>query len=283
MGKGRPCPQNEFLYPISEKIASFLPMVNPANHIVAVACEQPGLISRARQLAEVFRLPLAEGAGEEFRHLLVVTEQRLELRQTGKGAPGPIFTDFLAGAAQYRRKHGGGRDQAVAKAVGLRGKNLPFVFDATAGLGGDSFVLACLGCQVQMMERSPVIFALLEDGIKRAMADKEIGPLIRRRLTLTLGDSQKFLEGLTRNKPEVIYLDPMYPHREKNALAKKEMRTLRAIVGDDQDAHLLFRTALACGAKRVVVKRPRLAPPLDDREPDLVLPGKSSRFDVYFP
>ena len=258
-------------------------MANHSAHTVAVACQHPGLLSRARQLAEVFRLPLVENKGEEFRHLLVVTDQRLELRQTGKGAPGPIYTDFLAGAAQYRRKHGGGRNQAVAKAVGLRGKHLPFVLDATAGLGGDSFALACLGCQVQMLERSPVIFALLEDGIKRAMGDKEIGPLIRRRLKLTLGDSQKFLQTLQKNAPEVVYLDPMYPHREKNALAKKEMRTLRAIVGDDQDAHLLFRTALACGPKRVVVKRPRLAPALDDREPDLVLPGKSSRFDVYFP
>jgi len=258
-------------------------MVGPSAHNVAVACQHPGLLPRARQLAEVFRLRLAEADGEEFRHLLMVTEQRLELRQTGKGAPGPIFTDFLAGAAQYRRKHGGGRDQAVAKAVGLRGKHLPAVLDATAGLGGDSFVLACLGCQVQMVERSPVIFALLEDGIKRAMVDKEIGPLIRRRLKLTLGDSLKFLQTPQKNGPEVIYLDPMYPHREKNALAKKEMRILRAIVGDDQDAHHLFRTALLSGTNRVVVKRPRLAPPLDNREPDLVLPGKSSRFDVYFP
>jgi 16S rRNA (guanine1516-N2)-methyltransferase len=258
-------------------------MVRLPDNNVAVACQHPGLLSRARQLAEVFRLPLAEDEGAEFRHLLLLTDQRLELRQTGKGAPGPIFTDFLAGSAEYRRKHGGGRDQAVAKAVGLRGKHLPSVLDTTAGLGGDSFVLACLGCQVQMLERSPVIFALLEDGLKRAMGDKEIGPIIRRRLKLTLGDSLKFLQTPPKSRPEVIYLDPMYPHREKNALAKKEMRTLRAIVGDDQDAHALFRAALAYGAKRVVVKRPRLAPALADQEPDLVLPGKSSRFDVYFP
>lgn len=258
-------------------------MANTANHIVAVACEQPGLLFRARQLAELFHLPLAEAEGEEFRYLLLVTDQRLELRQAGKGAPGPIYADFLAGAAHYRRKHGGGRDQAVAKAVGVRGKHLPSVLDATAGLGGDSFVLACLGCQVRMFERAPVIFALLEDGIKRAMGDKELGPLIRRRLRLTLGDSRRFLQTLQKNIPEVVYLDPMYPHREKNALAKKEMRLLRALVGDDHDAEELFLVALACGAKRVVVKRPRLAPPLADREPDLLLAGKSSRFDVYFP
>ena len=253
----------------------------PAN--IAVAYDAAALRSRAQQLAEVFRLPLVEDSRDQYAYVLLLTEQRLELRQQSKGAPGPIYADFLSDSAQYRRKQGGGRDQAVARAVGVRGKQLPKVLDATAGLGGDSFVLACLGCDVQMFERSPVIFALLEDGLKRAMRDKEIGPIIRRRLKLTLGDSHKYLLTLKKNPPDVVYLDPMYPHRDKNALAKKELRILRAMVGDDQDAHELFRAALACGAKRVVVKRPRLASPLDNRKPDLVLPGKSSRFDVYFP
>lgn len=260
-------------------------MIRPTE-LVAVAFQHAALNSRARQLAEAFRLPLLEPetvADSGHQYLLMVTDQRLELRQLGKGAFGPIYTDFLAGASLFRRKHGGGRDQAVAKAVGLRGKQLPIVLDATAGLGGDGFVLACLGCKVQMLERSPVIFALLEDGLKRAMTDKQIGPIIRRRLKLTLGDSYKFLLALQKNVPDVVYLDPMYPHREKSALVKKEMRLLRAIVGDDQDAHLLFQAALACPVKRVVVKRPRHASPLDNREPDLILPGKSSRFDIYFP
>ena len=47
---------------------------------------------------------------------------------------------------------------------------------------------------------------------------------------------------------------------------------------------VLFAAALACGATRVVVKRPRLAPALQAAEAPPVttrLLGRSSRFDVY--
>ncbi len=38
----------------------------------------------------------------------------------------------------HRRKFGGGRGEAVAKAVGIKGDYLPDVVDATAGLGRDA-------------------------------------------------------------------------------------------------------------------------------------------------
>jgi hypothetical protein len=53
----------------------------------------------------------------------------------------------------HRRKFGGGRGEAVAKAVGIKGDYLPDVVDATAGLGRDAFVLASVGCRVRMLER----------------------------------------------------------------------------------------------------------------------------------
>ena len=36
--------------------------------------------------------------------------------------------------------------------------------------------------------------------------------------------------------PDVVYLDPMFPHREKSALVKKEMRVFQELVGADNDA-----------------------------------------------
>ncbi|MGL9773657.1 MAG: class I SAM-dependent methyltransferase [Sodalis sp. (in: enterobacteria)] len=60
-----------------------------------------------------------------------------------------------------------GAVKAVAKAVGIKGQGLPDVVDATAGLGRDAFVLACLGCRVQMFERHPVMAALLKNGLRR--------------------------------------------------------------------------------------------------------------------
>ena len=67
----------------------------------------------------------------------------------------------------HRRKFGGGRGEAVAKAVGIKGDYLPDVVDATAGLGRDAFVLASVGCRVRMLERNPVVAALLDDGRAR--------------------------------------------------------------------------------------------------------------------
>lgn len=107
--------------------------------------------------------------------------------------------------------------------------------DATAGLGRDAFVLAALGCQVQMLERNPVVAALLDDGLRRGYLDAEIGPWLRERLTLLHASSLTALVAI-EPRPEVVYLDPMYPHRQKSALVKKEMRVFQSLVGADNDA-----------------------------------------------
>lgn len=98
---------------------------------------------------------------------LVMTPQHLELRKRDEPKLGGIFVDFVGGAMAHRRKSGGGRGEAVAKAVGIKGDYLPDVVDATAGLGRDAFVLASVGCRVRMLERNPVVAALLDDGLTR--------------------------------------------------------------------------------------------------------------------
>jgi len=65
--------------------------------------------------------------------------------------------DFLSTKMKYRRQHGGGVKQLIAKAVGIKGKYRPTIIDVTAGLGKDAYVLASLGCTVHMLERSPII------------------------------------------------------------------------------------------------------------------------------
>ena len=84
-----------------------------------------------------------------------------------------------------------------------------------------------------------------------------------------------------RKRPEVVYLDPMYPHRTRAALVKKEMRALRRIVGEDQDSPGLLAAALGCARRRVVVKRPRRAPTLAGPEPDARIEAPNTRFDIY--
>ena len=79
-----------------------------------------------------------------------------------------IRADFRSPSVSYRRKQGGGRGQLIARAVGFKANHAPKVLDGTAGLGGDAFVLASLGCQVRMCERVPAVRALLQDGMLQA-------------------------------------------------------------------------------------------------------------------
>ncbi|HIJ78180.1 MAG: class I SAM-dependent methyltransferase [Desulfobulbaceae bacterium] len=250
-------------------------------HNTAVAASHDSLLPKAQALAAQLSLPLVEATCDDFPLLLMVTEQRIELQQIGPGAPGPLFVDFVCGAANYRRKHGGGRKQAIAKAAGLKKGLTPTLIDATAGLGRDAFVLAGLGCRVQLIERSPIIAALLQDGIDRAKADPGLTSIVTDNMTLTVGDSTKILHEWQAKKPDVIFIDPMYPHREKSALVKKEMRLIRMVVGDDQDSTTLLETALAVAGQRVVVKRPIQAPCLTGRAPSFTINCKKNRFDVY--
>ncbi|RWS36666.1 16S rRNA (guanine(1516)-N(2))-methyltransferase, partial [Erwinia amylovora] len=112
---------------------------------------------------------------------------------------------------------------------------LPDVVDATAGLGRDAFVLAALGCRGRMLERKPGVAALLDDGLSRGYADAEMGSWLRARLTLLHASSLLALTDITP-PPDVLYLDPMYPHQQQSALVKKEMRVFQSLVGADDDA-----------------------------------------------
>lgn len=119
----------------------------------------------------------------------------------------------------HRRKFGGGRGEAVAKAVGIKGDYLPDVVDATAGLGRDAFVLASVGCRVRMLERNPVVAALLDDG-----GAWLCGCGNRRLVAGAVAVNSRFQpDGADRYypRPQVVYLDPMFPHKQKSALVKK--------------------------------------------------------------
>ncbi|WP_192456271.1 16S rRNA (guanine(1516)-N(2))-methyltransferase RsmJ [Musicola keenii] len=213
---------------------------------------------------------------------LVLTPERLELRKRDEPRLGAISVDFASGAMAHRRRFGGGRGEAVAKAVGIKKDYLPDVVDATAGLGRDAFVLASLGCRVRMVERHPVVAALLDDGLQRGYQDAEIGGWLRERLTLLHASSIDALADITP-PPDVVYLDPMFPHRQKSALVKKEMRVFQTLVGADDDADALLAPARRLARKRVVVKRPDYAPPLAGLPAQSALETKSHRFDFYLP
>lgn len=250
---------------------------------VAVAAETRAEQSAALKLGSRLDLPVQDLDHPTAEILLVVTAQRLELRQSGPGAPGPVFVDFVTGKAAHRRKYGGGRGIHLARAAGLKQGKTPSVLDATAGLGQDAFVLASLGCEVTLVEQSPVIAALLEDGLLRATQDTELADIVRR-MHLVQADSREHLEALTPDQyPDTIYLDPMYPHKGKAALAKKEMQLFQRLLGKDQNGAELLLTARQAAMKRTVVKRPLKAPWLGNLKPDADIRSRNTRYDIYFP
>ena len=230
----------------------------------------------AAALAGELALPLAGDA--DFA--LQLGASGLQLQELADQAAGAVRVDFVEGALAHRRLHGGGSGQMIAKAVGLQPGVRPSVLDATAGLGRDAFVLAQLGCPVTLIERQPQIAALLADGLARARLDTEVAPIIER-MHLLRGNAIDLMRTWHGEAPQVVYVDPMFPHRDKSALVKKEMRVFRPLVGDDDDAPALLAAALALASHRVVVKRPRKAPPIDGPAPGYVLEGKSSRYDIY--
>jgi len=233
----------------------------------------------AQQLAAAFHFTVINQPPITPSWFLYLTETRLELRDPTIAA-GPVYVDFIGGTLGYRHRYGGGRNQPLAKAIGLKKGACPTILDATAGLGRDAFVLAGLNCRVHMVERSPVAAALLQDGLQRARQNPQRSSFVAERLQLLHYDAQEWL-GSKSQRYDVIYLDPMYPHRHQSALVKKEMRLLRQLVGDDLDAHCLLQTALSHANQRVVVKRPQWAPTLDDSHPHFSIHSENTRFDVY--
>lgn len=190
-----------------------------------------------------------------------------------------LICDFIGGAVGHRHRFGGGRGQALPKAVGMKGGKTPKIVDATAGLGRDAFLLASLGAEVTLIERSAEMHRLLLEGMERATAAGGEAAEVVTRMTLLLGDAKALLPTLS---PAVVLVDPMHPPRKNSALVKKEMRLIRKIVGTDEDSVNLMQIALKTATNRVVLKWPAKADPMIDLPPPShQISGKSTRYDVW--
>ncbi len=234
-------------------------------------CADPQRQTQAVMLAQRLGLPLVgNDQGHSFAWRLVLTPSHLELYTPL--SPAPIYPDLLG--LEVRRRIAAGRQQPFARAFGLHRGGKPSVLDATAGLGRDSSVLGGLGCRVTALERQPVVHALLSHAAERMAA---LSPI----QLLPCQDALNYWSSGAAERPDIIYLDPMYPLRGKAALAKKEAQILRALAGDDADADGLLAPALAQACQRVIVKRHPQAPWLAQQKPAHSLAGSRARYDVY--
>jgi len=225
-------------------------------------------------IAAQLQIPLLHSRSDDYDFYLLKINDALYLQNQDV----KFCVDFSSGEMNFRRERGGGKNQAIGRAVGLKKLKAVKVLDATAGLGGDAFVLACLGCDVTMVERSRIIAALLKDGLTRGLLDENISGIIAR-MTLVNMEAKDYFSKF-KEIPDVIYLDPMYPHRKKSAKVKKEMQILQNLLGHVEGGSLL-KPALKVATKRVVVKRPKGAEYLENSAPSHSIESKKTRYDVY--
>ncbi len=209
-------------------------------------------------------------------------EGQLALSCRSDPSLGTVSVDFDDKSLAWRQRHPA-QPEALLKAVGLRTGQALRILDATAGFGLDAFILANAGCEVQMLERNAWVHALLADGLQRAAGSDDVR--VRKavsRMHLMHADSTLVARESLGEVPDVVYLDPMFPERRrKSAKVKKHMAMLQLLLEAEPDAPGMLAWAMGLGAKRVVVKRPRIAGFLDACKPSYQLPGSSSRFDVY--
>jgi len=163
-----------------------------------------------------------------------------------------------------RLRRGNLTQELLVRASKVKSPNgAPTVIDATAGFAEDSLLLAAAGFSVKLYERNPVIAALLRDALTRALEIPELSAAASR-MELTEADSLTALPRL-ETRPDVVYLDPMFPEKAKSALAKKKFQLLHQLELPCEDEEALLRAAISASPRRIVIKRP--------------LKGKAIRYD----
>ncbi len=144
------------------------------------------------------------------------------------------------------------------------------VIDATCGTGRDSMLLLAAGMNVVAYERHPLVFALLQEALKRAQ-ESCYAPFFEK-FNLVFGEAQN-------HKGEKCLFDPMYrKKRKKSSLPRKQMQQFQVLVGEDDDQEKVLEN-LKNSYKRVVLKRNLKAPFLSS--PNYSIFGKTIRYDAY--
>ena len=227
-----------------------------------------------REMAESFSkknaIPMVDQPGEGLT--LVFDKKGVSLSGYGLSYQGD-FEGMLHRVTNGRLAH-----EMLVKAVKSEKEELRAI-DATAGMGEDAFLLAAYGYDVTLYEQNPVVAALLKDALRRGKKHpilKEIVP----RMHLLQGDSIEYLRK-EMDPVDVIYLDPMFPKRQKSGLINKKLQLIQKLEPPCSTEKDLFDAAIKANPSRIIVKRPLKSPFLDGRKPSYDLKGKAIRYDCY--
>ena len=159
--------------------------------------------------------------------------------------------------------------QALLLARACAAGRRPAVVDLMAGWGMDGLCLALKGCAVTLVERSPLVWAMLDEFVLRHGLPAEV----------VWGEAGAWCASHGK-AVDVAYLDPMFPPRSKTALPGLPLQLLRALAWNDGlDLRQCIEQGKAAAKDRVVVKRRMGASAAPN--PSWQVLGRRLRFDVY--
>jgi len=170
--------------------------------------------------------------------------------------------------------------QALVKACSNKQRSIKSLLDLTAGWGIDSFILACHGLRVTMLEQNELVYNIGCHSLKCARSIKQVSAAANRIESIHTTSIDFLLAQKQPGTFDCIYLDPMFPDHKSTAKPAKEMQILQQLT-QNQDIDECFKLALMNAGKRVVVKRPAKSGSISDLTPDLFYKTKTIRFDVY--
>ncbi len=229
-----------------------------------------------QRLAQQLRVPIISQLTDAGDVHLRVHKGKLQLVQ-GVGK-----TRRIAQLNFNQSRHRAAGPDPLLKAMGGAGRS---VLDLTAGWGQDALHLARDGFKVCAIERHSSLVLMLQT------AHQQIEDcVLHQRLQFVCADAAKDVPILLAEKQllfspfDVIYLDPMFPPKQRQSAAVKQpvvlLQALSGAYSDAEDLRLL-KQARSLKAQRVVVKRPLKAAPIGCFAPSGTIKGKLVRFDIY--
>ena len=243
------------------------------NTPLTVCMLKDGDLNAAKALSGKLSLPLSDTPGDGLN--VVFDSNGVSLSGYGLTYKGD-FTDMLHRITNGRLHH------EMISHIAKTKKENPKAIDATAGMGEDSLILAACGYEVTMFEQNPVIAALLRDALRRAKKHPELCDIVDR-MTLIEGNSIELMPKLTFS-PDIIYLDPMFPKRQKSGLINKKLQLIQKLEQPCFEGEALLNAAISLNPEKIIIKRPLKGENLAGKTPSYTIKGKAIRYDcLAFP
>lgn len=224
--------------------------------------------AKAKAIADKVNAPLTLEPGDNLT--LLVDGEGVTLTGYGLSFRGD-FQGMLRRITNGRLAH-----EMIARVAKTKVDN-PVAIDATAGMGEDSILLAACGYQVIMFEQNPVIATLLKDALERAHNHPELKEIVSR-MHLIEGNSIELMPKL-EEQVDLIFLDPMFPARQKSGLINKKLQLIQKLEQPCFEEEELLNAALEKKPGKIVIKRPLKGANLAERKPSYTIKGKAIRYD----